>query len=143
MCEPGAVEREFHEYSWFGVCVCNAGASCCFRSGYHILRTHIFAGDIAIEPRMFGDIEVLAMQAFEVASDCRNRVRTGTRQKMKERFFFDRVNTAGYYFPIDKAIENTAYIFPYSADASFAGSNSAILTAQSAFYGAVTIFLIK
>jgi hypothetical protein len=75
----------------------------------------------------------LTEAAAKVATDGGDRIRKGSRQKMKQGFFFDGINVPGDELAIDQGIENTTLIFSYAANAPSAAFNHTTMTAKIAF----------
>jgi hypothetical protein len=64
--------------------------------------------------RHLGYVRVLAKKAFQIATDCGYGIGSATRQKMKKRFFFNRVHMLGYDFSINKAYKGSLLVFSYT-----------------------------
>ena len=63
--------------------------------------------------------------------------------KMKQRFFFDRINVLRNHLIIDKAVENAIDIFTNGADSAPAQRNNTAMAAQAALHGVFFYRLLK
>jgi hypothetical protein len=65
--------------------------------------------------RHLGNIGVLAKPAPEVAADGGDGIRKRAREKMKQGFFFDRINMTGDNFAIDQSKQHAGLVFSNAA----------------------------
>jgi hypothetical protein len=65
--------------------------------------------------RHLGNIGVLAKPAPQVAADGGDGIRKRAREKMKQGFFFDRINMTGDNFAINQGMQHAGPVFANAA----------------------------
>jgi len=80
--------------------------------------------------RILGYVVVLAVAAAEVASYGRYGIGEGARQKVEERFLFNRVDILTYQSSINKAIQGAVPVLSYPADPSLLILYFTMMTAE-------------
>jgi hypothetical protein len=83
--------------------------------------------------RHLGNIGILAKFAPKVAADGGDGIRERAREKMKQGFFFDRINMAGDNFAINQRMQHAGPVFANAAFPPAACFYDAAMAAQVAF----------
>jgi hypothetical protein len=110
-----------------GISIGDRGALIFIRLGNKPFGRTIIRLDILILGIRLRNLPVLAVLTMKIAADGRYRKNTAARQKMKERFFFDRVDMDGAGIAIDDGSQHAVDIDSDPAFTALAGLNQAQL----------------